>query len=86
MQNTLKYDMFYTTHLYPYSIFADMGLKLTNWSSTRDSLHLALVQMFDEVNLTKSEKGATVNQHPPVHHQGCMICDQETAFCWVPVP
>ncbi len=29
---------------------------------------------------------ATVNQHPPVHHQGWMICDQETVFCWVPVP
>jgi hypothetical protein len=20
------------------------------------------------------------------HHQGWMICDQETVFCWVPVP
>jgi len=29
---------------------------------------------------------ATVNQHPPVHHQGWMICDLETFFCWVPVP
>jgi hypothetical protein len=29
---------------------------------------------------------ATVNQHPPVHHQGWMICDQKTVFCWVPVP
>ncbi len=29
---------------------------------------------------------AVVNQHPPVHHQGWMICDQETVFCWVPVP
>jgi hypothetical protein len=28
---------------------------------------------------------ATMNQHPPVHHQGWMICDQETVFCWVPV-
>jgi hypothetical protein len=27
-----------------------------------------------------------VNQHPPVHHQGWMICDQETVFCWVAVP
>jgi hypothetical protein len=26
-----------------------------------------------------------VNQRPPVHHQGWMICDQETIFCWVPV-
>jgi hypothetical protein len=24
---------------------------------------------------------ATVNQHPPVHHQGWMICDEETVFC-----
>jgi hypothetical protein len=24
--------------------------------------------------------------HTPVHHQGWMICDQETIFCWVPVP
>jgi hypothetical protein len=22
----------------------------------------------------------------PVHHQGWMICDQETVLCWVPVP
>jgi len=29
---------------------------------------------------------ATVNQHLPVHYQGWMICDQETVFCWVPVP
>jgi hypothetical protein len=29
---------------------------------------------------------ATVNQHPPVHHQGWMICEQETVLCWVPVP
>jgi hypothetical protein len=31
-------------------------------------------------------EGATVNQHPPVHHQGWMICDQETVFCRLPVP
>jgi hypothetical protein len=28
-----------------------------------------------------SKNQATVNQHPPVHHQGWMICDQETVFC-----
>jgi hypothetical protein len=22
----------------------------------------------------------------PVHHEGWMISDQETVFCWVPVP
>ncbi len=29
---------------------------------------------------------AIVNQHPPVHHQGWMICDQETVFSRVPFP
>jgi hypothetical protein len=29
---------------------------------------------------------ATMNQHPPVHHEGWMISGQETVFCWVPVP
>jgi hypothetical protein len=29
---------------------------------------------------------ATVNQHPPVHHEGWMINGLETAFCCVPVP
>jgi hypothetical protein len=29
---------------------------------------------------------ATVNQHPPVHHEGWMVNDYETIFCWVPVP
>jgi hypothetical protein len=29
---------------------------------------------------------ATVNQHPPVHHEGWMVSVQETVFCWVPVP
>jgi hypothetical protein len=29
---------------------------------------------------------ATMNQqHRPVHHEGWMISDQETIFCWVPV-
>jgi hypothetical protein len=26
---------------------------------------------------------ATVNQHPPVHHEGWMVSGQETCFCWV---
>jgi hypothetical protein len=26
------------------------------------------------------------NEHPPVHHEGWMVSDQETVFCWVPVP
>jgi len=30
--------------------------------------------------------GATVNQHPSVHHEGWMVSGQETAFYWVPVP
>ncbi len=29
---------------------------------------------------------ATVNQYPPVHHEGWMVSGQETVFCWVPVP
>jgi len=29
---------------------------------------------------------ATVNQHPPPHHEGWMVSGQETIFCWVPVP
>jgi hypothetical protein len=29
----------------------------------------------------KITKKFTVNQHPPVHHQGWMICDEETVFC-----
>ncbi len=29
---------------------------------------------------------ATVNQHPPVQHEGWMINGLETAFCCVPVP
>ncbi len=29
---------------------------------------------------------ATVNQHPPAHHEGWMVSGQETIFCWVPVP
>jgi hypothetical protein len=28
----------------------------------------------------------TVNQHPPVHHEGWMRSGQETVFCWVSVP
>ncbi len=32
------------------------------------------------------EKEARVNQHPPVHHEGWMKSDQETVFCWLPVP
>jgi hypothetical protein len=24
-----------------------------------------------------------VNQHPPMHHQGWMICDEEIIFYWV---
>jgi hypothetical protein len=31
-------------------------------------------------------KLATVNQHPPTHHEGWMISGQETIFCGVPVP
>jgi hypothetical protein len=27
-----------------------------------------------------------MNQHPPVHHEGWMVSDMETVFCWVPVP
>jgi hypothetical protein len=27
---------------------------------------------------------ATVNQHPPAHHEGWMVTGQESAFCWVP--
>jgi hypothetical protein len=30
--------------------------------------------------------GVTVNQHPPVNHEGWMISGQEIVFCWVPVP
>jgi hypothetical protein len=29
--------------------------------------------------------GVTVNQHPPMHHEGWMISGQETVFCYVPV-
>jgi hypothetical protein len=29
---------------------------------------------------------AIMNQHPPAHHEGWMISDQETVFCWVSVP
>jgi hypothetical protein len=29
---------------------------------------------------------ATVNQHPPAHHEGWMESGQETVFCWVPIP
>jgi len=32
-----------------------------------------------------SHPGATVNQHPPAHHEGWMGSGQETIFCWVPV-
>jgi len=28
---------------------------------------------------------ATVNQHPPVHHEGWMVSGQEIVFCWFPV-
>ncbi len=38
------------------------------------------------LKLATQSNTATVNQHPPVQHQGWMICDQETVFCWVPVP
>jgi len=30
-------------------------------------------------------RGATVNQHPWVHHEGWMINCLETVFCYVPV-
>jgi len=30
-------------------------------------------------------RAATVNQHPPVHHEGWMVHGQETVFCWAPV-
>jgi hypothetical protein len=23
---------------------------------------------------------------PPVHHEGWIVCDEETVFCWAPVP
>jgi hypothetical protein len=37
--------------------------------------------------LTGSEEfTATVNQHPPAHHEGWMVSGQETVFCWLPVP
>lgn len=26
------------------------------------------------------------NQHPPVHQGGCMVHDQQTVFCWAPIP
>jgi len=35
---------------------------------------------------TYKKSPATVNQHPPVHHEGWMVSSQETVFCWVPVP
>jgi hypothetical protein len=49
---------------------------------------------WDELEFIPNETGAVmgdwvtpaVKQHPPVHHQGWMICDQETDICWVPVP
>ncbi len=33
-----------------------------------------------------SHRLATMNQHPPAHHEGWMVSGQETVFCWVPVP
>jgi hypothetical protein len=30
--------------------------------------------------------GHTSNQHPPACHEGWMVSDQETVFCWVSVP
>jgi hypothetical protein len=35
---------------------------------------------------TSPSAGHSEPAHPPVHHQGWMIRDQETVFCWVPVP
>jgi hypothetical protein len=32
-----------------------------------------------------STMGITVNQHPPMRHEGWMISSQETVFCYVPV-
>jgi hypothetical protein len=32
-----------------------------------------------------STMGVTVNQHPPMHHEGWMISGLETVFCYVPV-
>jgi hypothetical protein len=29
---------------------------------------------------------ATVNQHPPAHHEGWMINGEKAVFCWVPGP
>jgi hypothetical protein len=26
------------------------------------------------------------NQHPPVHRGGWMVHDQQTVFCWAPIP
>jgi len=40
-------------------------------------------KMVDRWNIILS---AAVNQQPPVHHEGWMVSDQETIFCWVRVP
>jgi hypothetical protein len=32
------------------------------------------------------KKAPFLNQHPPAHNEGWMIIDEETVFCWIPVP
>jgi len=35
-------------------------------------------------SLKRTDKTATVNQHPPAHHEGWMVSGEEAVFCWVP--
>jgi hypothetical protein len=54
------------------------------WAGTRVKCLVSGVE--ENLLLPLPEPRATVNQQPPVHHEGWMISGQETVFCWVSVP
>jgi hypothetical protein len=67
---------------HPLSVETEISLRVSKAPST----YTRRIQGILHNCLTGSEFMATVNQHPPAHHEGWMVSGQETVFCWVPVP
>jgi hypothetical protein len=56
------------------------------WTPLHQDWLKCVTKWADVIYPIMSSVQATVNQHPPVHHEGWMISGKETVFCWLPVP
>ncbi len=71
------------THTHIFSLFEISFGQITKFSQKK---RLTMSSTTLCVSVLHTCLPATVNQHPPPHHEGWMVSGQETIFCWVPVP